>query len=232
MSSIQDLNFIPNKIPASLKDLTGLIFGRLSVQGYCGGSRWLCVCECGSLKAIEGRYLSAGRSKSCGCGKRKHKTKKRWGHKLYNIWNGIRQRCNNPNRHSYPYYGGRGIQLCQRWSEDFFAFVEDMGHRPDGHSIDRIDNDAHYSCGSCSQCIKNGWKANCRWASNEMQNNNSRKNRRITIGGQEKTLAQWCGGYGTEMYRRAANRIHNGLWCEECAFTIPRLGSKCTHIKS
>jgi hypothetical protein len=80
----------------------------------------------------------------------------------YNAWAAAKARCANPNHPSFPYYGGRGIRMCQRWSESFEAFMADMGDRPDGLELDRIDNDGDYEPG------------NCRWATRSQQNSNRR----------------------------------------------------------
>jgi hypothetical protein len=78
----------------------------------------------------------------------------------------MRQRCNNPNRTEYCNYGGLGIKVCERWENDFWLFVEDMGERPEGYTLDRIDVHGNYE------------PSNCRWSDRRTQNLN-RRNRRI-----------------------------------------------------
>jgi hypothetical protein len=96
----------------------------------------------------------------------------------YRAWVHIHSRCTDSNASDYPRYGGRGIMVCERW-DSFENFLADMGPRPSAkHSIDRINNDGNYEPG------------NCQWATTIEQANNKRSNRRVTIGGQNKTVAE------------------------------------------
>jgi hypothetical protein len=97
---------------------------------------------------------------------------------MYRMWKHMRSRCNNPNNSRYADYGGRGIKVCERWSM-FNNFIKDMGPKPEGKSLDRVDNSKGYS------------PENCRWSTIKEQANNKRNNRLFNIGGAIKTLAQW-----------------------------------------
>src|ERR1700749_3089488 len=99
------------------------------------------------------------------------------------IWRRMRDRCRKPSDRAYSRYGGRGIALCERWHA-FENFLADMGERPAGKTLERIDNSLGYS------------PENCRWATYIEQNNNRRDNRWLTFKGETKTLAQWCRDLG------------------------------------
>jgi hypothetical protein len=91
----------------------------------------------------------------------------------YYSWQSAKDRCTNPKSQSYERYGGRGIKMCERWLNSFAAFIKDMGKKPAvNFSIDRINNDRHYSCGLCIECVFNGWNTNCRWADDQTQSLN------------------------------------------------------------
>lgn len=155
-------------------DLTGERFGRLivlrDVGRYNGGVLWLCECDCGRLIRVASGKLREGVTKSCGCWRRDNMikmNKERSTHGMFNTpiyrtWNAMLQRCENPNNTAYKWYGERGIFVCERWHK-FENFLEDMGPRPEGKSIDRWpDNEGNYELG------------NCRWATSKEQVNNQR----------------------------------------------------------
>lgn len=125
----------------------------------------------------------------------------------YNSWAGIFQRCDNRKNPAYKNYGGRGITVCERWRESFENFFEDMGIRPEGKTIDRIDHDGNYEL------------TNCRWATPKQQSENKRNNVIITIGNESQTLSVWCEAFGLD-YKTASNRIRLG-WDSVKAVTDP-----------
>lgn len=105
--------------------------------------------------------------------------------RTYHVWQGMRQRCLNPKSTAYSYYGGRGIQVCDRW-EDYDCFVEDMGFAPYGLQLDRIDTNGNYEPG------------NCRWVTASVQANNKRNNRIVEFGGEALTIGQWAERLGLD----------------------------------
>lgn len=128
---------------------------------------FLCNCECGGILRIAIHTLVSGHTKSCGC-LRKEKSKSALsthgmtGTPEYIVWAGMIQRCKDAGADNYKYYGGRGIKVCERW-QDFKNFYQDMGKRPDGFSLDRIDVDGDY----CPD--------NCKWSTAKQQGENKRK---------------------------------------------------------
>ena len=104
--------------------------------------------------------------------------------KLYQTWIKMKARCHNHKSSSYHNYGGRGIKVCDRWLKSFENFYEDMGDRPEGMTLDRIDNDGDYS------------PENCRWATSSEQARNTRNTKWYTINGVEMCLTDWCKHYG------------------------------------
>jgi hypothetical protein len=142
-------------------NITGQRFGRLvalrDVGRKNGGRRvmWLCRCDCGNEAIAASGELRYGDTKSCGCLRKEKPSRRRhgmsWGTSRtpeYVTWSLMRKRCNNPNDARFKHYGGRGISVCERWNL-FENFLADMGKRPTGYSIERIDNDGNYEPNNC-----------------------------------------------------------------------------------
>jgi len=166
------------------KDLTGEVFCRLTALSAVGigvdrRPVWSCLCSCGSTVSRGYKTLVQGKNQSCGCLKVKHGRSK---DDVYMAWAAMKDRCSNPNSPNYKHYGGRGIKVCERW-EFFENFIQDMGERPTGMTLDRIDNNGGYEL------------ANCRWATWEEQCGNKRphpKTRTLELGGESHTVSEWA----------------------------------------
>lgn len=146
---------------------------------------WLCRCECGKEKEVNRNYLYREKA-SCGCllremARKLNRVSGLSSHKLYPVYAGMVSRCTNPNSKFASHYLKRGITVCSRWlgHNGPANFFEDMGDRPPGTSLDRIDNNKGYEPG------------NCRWTTSKQQNRNKRNNRLITFKGETATLAEW-----------------------------------------
>lgn len=190
------------------EDLTGKKFGKLTAIAYDGKrgrkAYWVCQCECGKLKEVRADSLKSGKIQSCGCLKREQdkinldRTTHAMSHKrLYEIWQGMKSRCCNPNDARYANYGGRGITICQEWQNDFLAFYNwAIAHGySDTLTIDRINNDRGYS------------PNNCRFTNNKEQCRNRSTNINIRIGNVTKTLAEWCEIFELD-YKTVHARFH------------------------
>lgn len=163
-------------------------YRRLSTKTYV--YYWICLCDCGTWHVSDARSMFRGMIQSCGCfGKEKlnlrtiHGATKRGGlcTREYTSWKKLRGRIDNPNNEWFHRYGGRGICYCEGFT-NFGHFLKTIGPRPLGRSVDRINNDGHYSCGSCSQCLKNNWPMNVRWATPKEQSVNTCRTLRTTTG--------------------------------------------------
>ena len=150
---------------AKIKNLTGQRFGKLVVINQSNERKkgrvcWYCKCDCGGEIITQGRYLQSGGTKSCGCLLKEKVTKHGLGKsRAYSSWHDMLRRCYNPKNHNYEYYGEKGIKVCERWWS-FENFYEDMGEKPEGFTLERINNNKDY------------FPDNCRWASwkDQMQN--------------------------------------------------------------
>jgi hypothetical protein len=125
----------------------------------------------------------------------------------YNAWIDMRRRCNNPGHPAYSWYGARGIKVCYEWDKDFTAFVRDMGEKPYGCSLDRINNEGHYEPG------------NCRWATRIQQATNRRSSRFLDFNGERKTISQWARDLGM-LSSTLQERLRAG-WDISIALTKP-----------
>jgi hypothetical protein len=161
---------MPSKKPEVVKP--GDRFHMLTVvrraDGQTGNNRrYVCLCDCGAETIVSTSHLRPGGTvQSCGCLKLRH------GHtvggkntRTFNSWDAMTVRCGNPNASNWQSYGGRGITICDRWrgKDGFIHFLADMGERPAGKTIDRIDVNGNYEIG------------NCRWATPKQQSANKRR---------------------------------------------------------
>lgn len=157
----------------TLIDRVGQRFGRLVVVARASTGpasrgrrvKWCCLCDCGNTKVATGHELAAGQTTSCGCYKREVTGERARSHgwtrtPTYGSWGAAKRRCHDPKVAGYARYGARGIFMCDRWRESFAAFLEDMGPRPDGTTLDRIDQTKGYEPG------------NVRWATTKQQTEN------------------------------------------------------------
>ncbi len=200
------------------QDLVYEKFNRLTVIGYAEkvgrNSYWFCKCECGNIIKTQSGGLKNGHTNSCGCFhiQRTKESGTKHGYSsrdcrtpIYSSWCNMLSRCRNENTPKYHNYGGRGIKVCERW-EKFENFIEDMGNRPRGTTIERINNNGNYE------------PSNCRWATRKEQDNNRRDNHLLEFGGKTQTLSQWAEEIGMKPTTLSA-RINDYSWPIEKALT-------------
>lgn len=193
-------------------NLTGKKFGRLTTIERVRGKQqvlYRCICDCGNVTFANATQLQKGLKKSCGCYKKevtkamatKHgKTNTR----QFRIWSHIKDRCYDYNCPKYKRYGGRGIKMCDEWLNNFQKFYDwamANGYK-DNLTIDRIDNDGNYE------------PSNCRWVTNQEQQNNRSNNRKIVYNGQEYTASQLAKKYNVP-YKLFMGRLYNNWAIEE-----------------
>ena len=194
---------------SNFKDLTGSKFNNLTVLYRdtitpTNRVRWFCRCDCGVVKSIMGKHIVSGKITSCGCNHLSSITKHgRSNTRLYNIFKGMKERCFNPNFKEYEHYGGKGVTICNEWLEDFNNFYYWATHNgyKDTLTIDRINTDGDY----CPE--------NCRWVTYKEQNNNTSRNRFITIDNKTHTISEWSTILGIN-YSTIISRLRRG-WSDE-----------------
>jgi hypothetical protein len=167
-------------------DLIGQKFGYLLVVGRAPNhnrrSAWICICRCGK-RVIKG-VSEVKLGHSCGCWNREcrlrhgHTGSNRRCSPTYVSWRGMRARCLNPNSVHWKDYGGRGIKVCERWNS-FENFLEDMGERPEGMTLDRINNDGDYE------------PSNCKWSTQSEQVKNQRKRKLLEKFSDEEIIGEY-----------------------------------------
>lgn len=192
-----------------LIDLTGRRFGRWTVLKWwpkhsVHPMQWESRCDCGRIFYLNGSKLTAGLTRCCrSCRRVTHGQSGAEATLTYRTWKQMRNRCNNPHNKDYHHYGGRGIKICKAW-ENYDRFRRDMGERPEGMTLDRIDVNKGYSAG------------NCRWVTQTAQMRNTRVNRYLLWNGKTKSLAEWCEELKLSYYR-VHSRLRRG-WPLKYAF--------------
>jgi hypothetical protein len=205
-------------------DIRGQRFGRLvaisptKLRRGSGNVVWWVVCDCNEYLLIAAHTLRNGHTQSCGCWQRERVSELFTTHGMlgtpeYTVWKSMIARCHNPNTNNYEDYGGRGIQVCDRWRESFENFYEDMGPRPRGEdgvlwTLDRIDCNGPYS------------PDNCRWADLETQNNNKNDTHWVEFRGEKLSVAQWERKLGMPP-NTLSKRLNTYGWPIERALTTP-----------
>lgn len=180
----------------------------------------VCRCECGNIKKIKLCHVKSNEIKSCGCLKKEASSingRKNTKHgqaapgkrgKSYRSWECMKSRCCNKNDPNFKNYGGRGIKVCDEWRQSFEKFIQDMGEREDGTSIDRIDNNGNYE------------PNNCRWAKIKTQQRNKRNNRIVIFNEKPITLIELSEKTNIP-YQRLHERIIRRKWTVEDAINKP-----------
>ncbi len=208
----KDAKYLPG---TKILDISGERYGRLRVVSFSHreeiASWFNCVCDCGKEVRTTSNRLRTGATRSCGCYHRDRTSEAKTKHgkrhtSIYNIWCNMRGRCENPTDAAYDRYGARGITVCDRW-KDFSAFYEDMGDKPDGLTLERINNDKGYS------------PENCCWDTMKNQTRNRHTNRIMTLGNKTQCLAAWAEELGWRSNTLVSRVLRK--WSDERALTTP-----------
>lgn len=202
------------------KQMQGRTYGRLTVIGL---DRTLdsrskvrtlirVLCSCGTIKVVDPHSVIRGRSSSCGCLNAQLSSERRRSHGMtgtptHRIWVGMVRRCYDHQATSYQRYGAKGVRVCDRWRNSFENFLSDMGERPGGMTLDRIDNSRGYEPG------------NCRWATVAEQARNRTDNHSLTFNGRTMVMTDWAKEIGISVFT-LAGRLRSG-WPVDRALTTP-----------
>lgn len=200
-----------------ITNIVGNTYGRLRVVSFASRinkrTKWNCICTCGKSTVVEGNNLKSGHVQSCGCFGDESRLSVvhgqcRGGRETteHSIWAQMLARTSYPKNDAFARYGGRGIIVCERWLK-FENFYADMGARPKGLTLDRINND-----GNCEP-------SNCRWASRKVQANNRRSNKPLTFNGVTKSRADWSADTGIAL-TTIIGRLQR-KWSVEKTLTTP-----------
>ena len=203
-------------------EMVGKRFGKWVVleKGAFGShtidTKWLCRCDCGTVRLVAGKTLRYGSSQSCGCTMKEfiatvNKSHGKSKTKTYKTWAAMIRRCHKFSNPDYKFYGGRGITVCDEWRHSFERFLADMGEKPEGKEIDRINNAEGY------------YPGNCRWVTHIENCHNFRRNRVIEFNGRKQHLKAWAIEIGLNE-SSLRNRLNS--WSIEKALTTPANASR------
>lgn len=200
-------------MPRTVKnDITGQRFGRLTALRFVPDdseySKFLCLCDCGTEKLIATQSLIRSYTVSCGCFGRQHRVGKSTIHgygksgkdrsPTYSSWASMMDRCEwGGHKIMYSKYGARGIKVCSEW-HDFNNFISDMGERPKGTSIDRINNSLGY------------FKGNCRWATSKQQALNTTRTIKVLVDGKIEVFHELCERLGLSKKAIRSRAVRRG----------------------
>jgi hypothetical protein len=207
---------------ARFRDLAGQRFGRLVALEVVGrntsrGMVWRCQCDCGCVSQHSSTGLVEGTTQSCGCYQQERRVECNTEHGMadtliHGLWMSMMARCYTTTNEAYDRYGGRGIVVDERW-HDFANFFADMGHRPEGKSLDRRDNNGPYSA------------SNCRWATPTEQGRNMRTNRMLEFRGETRCMSEWCEILSLKT-STVCRRLNHFGWSVDRALATPVLPMK------
>lgn len=218
------------------KNLAGQLFGNLTaIEPVRFVTRWKCRCVCGKITYATTANLTRGAHRSCGCLVQETNSALNTTHGLsydpiYGLWANILNRCLNPNAEKFANYGQRGISICARWL-NFENWYNDIGRfRPSKEfSIERINVDKGYWCGTCVECVELQRELNCCWATATEQARNKTNTTYLTFKEQTKSIYEWSEITRIPV-RTIVSRIHR-KWSVEEALTIAPLAHGLSRVK-